>query len=524
MRFQFKNGWLVFVILVLVLSACSSKSTQAPAAETPAPGNQASAATQASTLALANETAAPALAVTPPVAADTLAASTPAALTPEAALTTEPAPLTSLVGIHLGNLNSAQQVDLFKESGATWVRFDNFHWDKIEPERADPAVYHWEAVDEAGLLNAAQAGMSIIGMILLTPEWAQKYPGVACGPVAQAEFGRFAQFVGAAVARYSAPPYHVKVWEIGNEPDILHGIVDPNSGYGCWGEPDDTYLGGGYYGEMLKTVYPAVKAADPQSQVLVGGLLLDCDPVNPPETSPGSGKKKDCTSSRFLEGILKDGAGNSFDGVSFHAYEYYGGKPGVFGNGNWNSGWNTSGPVLVAKSRFIKDLLASNGATGKTLFNTEVAILCLPEDSPACAKDDFVKTKAYYAAESNAAALAEGLTANVWYHLEGWRGSNLVDASLQPNLAFQAESFSAHELRGAVFVKEITEFQGVKGIEFTRQGSQVWILWSIDGAAHPLALPSAPAAVYDFSGQTLPSGTDMTVDLAPVYVEFGSTP
>jgi hypothetical protein len=45
-------------------------------------------------------------------------------------------------------------------------------------------------------------------------------------------------------------------------------------------DPVTLNFGGEYYGNMLKIVYPAIKSADPQAQVLVGGLLLDCDPVN----------------------------------------------------------------------------------------------------------------------------------------------------------------------------------------------------------------------------------------------------
>ena len=36
------------------------------------------------------------------------------------------------------------------------------------------------------------------------------------------------------------------------------------------------YYGGGYYGEMLKAVYPQIKAVNLQSQVH-GWILLDCD-------------------------------------------------------------------------------------------------------------------------------------------------------------------------------------------------------------------------------------------------------
>ena len=71
---------------------------------------------------------------------------------------------------------------------------------------------------------------------------------------------------------------------------------------------------------MLKVAYPQIKAADPQAQVLVGGLLLDCDP------RPGAGcslTAQNAIPPKFLEGILRNNGGPYFDGVSFHAYDFY---------------------------------------------------------------------------------------------------------------------------------------------------------------------------------------------------------
>ena len=55
---------------------------------------------------------------------------------------------------------------------------------------------------------------------------------------------------------------------------------DTIRGYGCWGVRTDPYYGGRAYGDMLKVVYPAIKASNPAVQVLHGSLLLD-RPYNP---------------------------------------------------------------------------------------------------------------------------------------------------------------------------------------------------------------------------------------------------
>jgi hypothetical protein len=430
-------------------------------------------------------------------------------------------PAQSVVGIHINKFTSTDQLSLFMNAGAYWTRFDGFHWDQIEPVKAAKPNYQWGAVDEAALRNAAKTGAQIIAIVLFAPNWAQKYPGVACGPFAETALDEFASFTNALVSRYSQPPYNIKYWEIGNEPDVDHTLVDPHSGYGCWGDSGDPYYGGGYYAEMLKATYNQIKKADPQAQLLVGGLLLDCDPINPPETSTNSGQYKDCASSRFLEGILKAGGDDYFDGISFHAYDYYLNKLGQYGNPNWHSSRNGTGPVLISKADFIRSRLAIYGQADKFLMNTEVALLCGRNGTEAhCLSEDYDLTKAHYIAEANAAAVAQGLVANVWYSLTGWRASGLVDKSLQPNPAFEAERFSAAQLQEAAFVAKVTGFPGVLGYEFSKGGRRTWLLWSQDGNPHTIQLASLPTMIFYVFGKSLPTEKDLTITPAPLYVEW----
>jgi hypothetical protein len=331
----------------------------------------------------------------------------------------------------------------------------------------------------------------------------------------------FADFMHDLVNRYSQPPYLVKYWEIGNEPDIDPGLVPPESGIGCWGDLNDEYYGGGYYAEMLKVVYPQIKAADPDAQVLVGGLLLDCDPANPPEVKVGSGTYKDCSSSRFIEGILRNGGGDYFDAISFHAYDYYYRALGKYGHPGWHSAWDTTGPVASAKANYLRGLLSQYGHPEKYLMNTEVAILCGNTGNESiCKTEEFARTKANYLAQVNAAAQAEGLRTNIWFSLTGWRASGLVKGNLEPLPAYQAYQTSVIRLAKAVFSNDLTAFPQVKGYEFVREGTVVWVLWSLDGEPHPVQLPSPPNAIYDVFGQLLLSDQNLTITLDPVYIEW----
>jgi len=415
------------------------------------------------------------------------------------------------------------------EAKTSWVGGIGVSWAAVEPS---PGARNWNALDSQvqQMQDVAGKGLTPIVNASYTPGWAQLYDGYFCGPMKQEYFDEFATFMRELVALYSVPPYNVKYWEIWNEPDIDHSLVPGDSGYGCWGDQTNTYYGGGYYAEMLKVVYPQIKAADPQAQVLIGGLLLDCDPRGSPSvcatvhpTDPYADKP-----TKFLEGILLDGGGPYFDGVSFHAYDYYNGSLGQYDNPNWSSAWNSTGPVLIAKAQFIQSLLSQYSVPGKFLMNTEAAIICGgandPPGQPPCESEPtspFETTKAYYVAQAYAAAIAQGLRANLWFSVLGWRNSGLLNSDLSPRPAYTAFQFARNELRDAAFVREITEYTGVKGYELNRGDRRIWLLWSLDGISHPVTPSPAPLVACNAQGlcATNPS-LPIVVTLNPLYLEF----
>jgi len=406
-----------------------------------------------------------------------------------------------------------------------WLRWGGASWSVIEPIKG---TRDWSSLAglEVQLMSARERGMEMVFIVSSTPTWAQKEPGYYCGPILETELATFADFMYELVSRYSKPPYHVKYWEIWNEPDIDPSLVPPNSGFGCWGDHDDAYYGGGYYAEMLKVIYPEIKRADPQAQVLVGGLLLDCDPRTPGLCLGPEGD----TPPKFLEGILRhNGAndgGNYFDGISFHAYDYY--NPiGHYSNRNWNSYWNTTGPVVIAKARFLKEVLNNYGVTGIYLLNTESAIICGgPEDPPggpgceSAPTSAYEQTKADYVAQVYAASIAEDLQANIWYHVFGWRNSALLNKDLTPRPAYDAFSAARNILIDAQFTREITEYEQVKGYEFLRSQHRVWVLWSLDGNIHSVNLDSLPDRIYTAQGKPVVPVNPLPVGYTPLYLDW----
>lgn len=415
-------------------------------------------------------------------------------------------------------------IGLSQNLGVYWVRRNALLWSAVE---AVQGFRDWSAVTdlEQELIQLSQAGLEVILVVRGTPEWAQAFPGVGCGPVRVENRDALASFMQEAVQRYSAAPYNVHFWELWNEPDIDPALISPTSPFGCWGDLADQYYGGGDYTEVLKVVYPLIKVADPQAQLLVGGLLLDCDPRLPPETSPGSGQYKDCTPSRFLEGVLVNGGGDYFDGVSFHAYDFYNGTPGQFSNGSWHSSWDSTGPVLLEKAEYLRELLTTYGCPDKFLMNTEVALLCGRDGTEEiCQGDDFSNTKAYYAVQAYTAAQSIGIWTNIWYSMEGWRGSALVDPSGEPLPVYQAIRNYSERLDQLAPWGEVSDFDGLRVYEF-RGGNgdastRVWVAWSLDGLPHEVSLVALPSAVYDAFGNALPLSHQFTVTVAPVYIEW----
>ena len=422
-----------------------------------------------------------------------------------------------IAGIEINPKAADADLSLVEQAGAGWIRINALIWSDVEPfeGRRD-----WDAIQYLDnlLIQASAQGLETILIVRGTPLWARIDQGSQCGRIQETKFNAFGNFMADLVERYSVPPYNVKYWEIWNEPDVDPAIVRFDSIYGCWGDPGDIYYGGQNFGALLKTIYPAIKAAQFDVKVVVGGLLLDCDPINPPEWPAGSGNFKDCSSSRFLDGILESGAGDSFDAVSFHAYDYYGGELGVYGNSNWNSAWNTTGPLLINKTKYLLDLLTRFDLK-KELLNTENALICGSSEA-TCASETYDLTKAYYAAISLGAGRMLGLTSNVWYSISGWRESGLVGRGYQPLPVFDSYRFAIQELDQAVFLRVVDEYPGLTGFEFMRDDTKIWLIWSQAEAGKVVHLPESPDAVYDVFGNTLSPQQELSVAIAPAYLEW----
>lgn len=413
-------------------------------------------------------------------------------------------------GVHMFAVTDTGGLSQVVEAGVHWVRLHTFDWDQIEPLRTEPPTYHWEAVDEDSLRNAAASGLEVIAVVRFAPPWAQQYAGVFCGPIRPDRLDEFAQFLAAAVGRYSAPEFRVRYWELGNEPDVDPSLVGARPAFGCWGDVDDAYYGGGAYAGMLQAAYPAIKAADPRAIVLHGGLLLDCDPRVPGACSGPHGDKP----LAFLEGVLRGGGGPFFDLLSFHTYSYFDGLQGVGYMTSYN--WPGSVTGIPEKTSFLREVLSAQGFGDKPLINSEAALLCY-EGSEDCRQ-----TQAMYVPRAYAETLALALEGTVYYAIinETWWYSGLLLPDLTPKPAYEAYVVAASFLADAKYEGVATGYPpGIEGFAFVQRdsGARVDVLWSADGSVVQADLPP-DALAYDHFGTLLASSGQISVNYSPVYV------
>ncbi len=414
--------------------------------------------------------------------------------------------VTSLLGVEIGPV-SAPIAQRLSEARPGWVRYNGVVWPQIEATRGQR---NWQALQRfaTDIQSVSAAGGTPLVIIRGTPSWAQQQPGIACGPIAAGALPDFASFVGELVKRYSQPPYNVHHWELGNEPDVDAGLVPPDSPFGCWGDGRDPYYGGGSYAAMLKAVYPAIKAADPQSQVVIGGLLLDCDPTNPPAG-------KDCLPAKFLEGVLRAGGAPAFDLVAYHAYTYWSAA-----QRDWDqsvAAWAPRGGLVVGKADFLRSVMARYGVV-KPLLMDEGGLLCYPS-AQGCPADQLQAAQANYVVRLYSRAWATGLQGAVWFTLNhpGWRDGSLLDAQQAPRPAFATLRRLSALLDRATYLGPLTG-GGVEGYLFRTPSRLVRVYWTNDGSTVSLPTPPNTEQAELATGQSVAVGASLSVGFVPVIV------
>jgi hypothetical protein len=350
---------------------------------------------------------------------------------------------------------------------------------------------------EAEIQAATTRGLRVILVVDSTPAWARAVPGTGthCGPVASEQLNAFAAFITDLVTRYRAPPYqvtHYALWD-GLERDRF---TEENQTSGCWGNVLASDLGGSDYAAMLAIAYPALHAAAPDAKLLLGRLELTCPT---------------CGGVTFLDGVHQAGGGEFYDGVRFTTYDEVTefllpwGTTTQYVSPQWGLDWFHGGPEVMTKTAILAPLI-----TGKEVFVTG-NLACDPTNCP----ETFPQAEVSYLSQLYAHAKAHD-----WVVL--WDSLETLGST-----AYAAYQFARMEYGTAVYLGPITPadvggWTDVYGYKFDRQGTQVWVLWTVSSevAEREASFATLPTMAFTATGMPISILPWVNVGTTPVYVEW----
>lgn len=412
-----------------------------------------------------------------------------------------PLPL-SVFGVEVNRGWVMKTLQKAQQAQVSWIRYNGILWHDVEAQRG---VIDWSLLSdfEVDMIALNQAGIIPMVIIRGTPTWAQipnsQYTGYFCGPIDDSALSDFANFVTAVVERYSKPPYNVHYWELGNEPDVDPDYVYPDAPYGCWGDDADTYYGAARYTRMLKVAFTAIKAADPTAKVILGGLLLDCDPTNSPSNYT-------CISGNFLEGILRNGGGQYLDIVAYHSYPFWYASTET----DWDlavAKWAKRGGTLLGKQEFLREVMARYGVN-KPLMMNEGGLMCGYKETDSryewCQDVEFNHLQANYLVRMYIRGWSANLDGVAWYTLNGpgWREGGLLNSDSSPRVSYDSFEFLRYLLVDAKYVQQLAfgTLEGYEFVDLDSSGRRYLIYWSNDTSTSMVNLPADTVAVYDRYG------------------------
>lgn len=429
------------------------------------------------------------------------------------------------------SLNNSTLMDQARQLGTGWVRLNaRISWRNLQANPGDPIAWGQLASFESELRTLRAAHITPLIIVDDFPRWATIYP-TSCGALRTDAFDDYAAFMQALVQRYKGMEFNVHNWELGNEPDIDRTLIPVDNFYGCWGDIQDEFYGGRQYGEMLKVVGPAIKAADRTAQVWMGGILLD----RPSTNVVGRGHPE-----KFFEGIMVAGAAPYFDIVAYHAYPSYNGQFQFDPEKIPGTPWAAYGGVISGKAKFLQDVMRTYGVS-KPLGLNETALMC-PSDLPGATfcrppTDDFYLKQATFMTRGFVRGLVAGVSGFIWYTLDspGWRYTSLLSDSVTPRKSFYAMKTLSAQLSYTTFVGTVNYGPGVEAYTFQRSnGEKVDVIFVTEtGATNPtastkvqIAVPTATLLnVVDYLGASVApvatSGTSIAwyeVDFRPIFI------
>ena len=223
-----------------------------------------------------------------------------------------------------------RSLEMVREMGAPWI-VEYFPWAYYEPRRGQ---YEWSHPDLV-IDHASRQGLTVIARLGYVPEWARPEDSHHLY-LAEEDYEAFGRYAVEFVRRYRDRVGYLIIW---NEPNLSlewgFRPVDPAS-----------------YVRMLKVVYPMVKEAAPEVQVLAGALAPTLDP-------PGS--EWSMNDLDYLQQMYDAGAADYFDILAIHAY-------GLGFDADEPAGETV---INFRRSELLREIMVRNGDGDKTAMITE---------------------------------------------------------------------------------------------------------------------------------------------------------
>ena len=186
--------------------------------------------------------------------------------------------------------------------------------------------------------------------------------------------------------------------------------------------------------------------------------------------------------------------------------------------------WEARGGVVLGKIDFLREVMHTYGVD-KPLMLTEGALICPTWSVKSCSPPDFAfyESQADYVVWLYVRNWAAGIMGTVWFTFDspGWNYGPLLNLGQQPKPAYYALQFFSQELKEAVYLGRLNQFDGLAGYEFSAADKRIWVFWAADEQPHPLQLPPETLRVLDKYGTdiTPETGMDLIVN-TPIYVEL----
>jgi hypothetical protein len=220
--------------------------------------------------------------------------------------------------------------EMVREMGAPWA-VEYFPWAYVE---SLPGRFGWNHTDLV-IDHAERQGIQIIARLGYVPEWARPKETTPLN-LGEERFADFGAYAAAFAERYAGRVHYIILW---NEPNLALE----------WGyEPVDPAK----YVQMLKVVYPMIKAANPDVHVLAGALAPT---LAPPGSMDGMNDLD------YLQAMYDLGAAPYFDMLAIHAYGWYS-DPDEPADPN---------VVNFRRAELLRAIMVANGDADKAAMITE---------------------------------------------------------------------------------------------------------------------------------------------------------